>query len=81
MEPSASTQRVLRAAYAAAPASAQDGDAYVTVDGESASGVKEGTWGLWNDSGAYEGTETFVGDSYDWDCLLYTSSGSRMHAS
>ena len=64
-ETSASTQRVLRTAYAAAPASAQDGDAYVTVDGESASVVKEGTWGLWNDSGAYEGTETFVGDSYD----------------
>lgn len=67
-ETSASTQRVLRAGYAGRPCiPAQDGDAYVTVDGESESVVKEGTWGLWNDSGAYEGTETFVGDSYDWE--------------
>ena len=80
MEPSASTQRVLRAAYAAAPASAQDGDAYVTVDGESASVVKEGAWGLWNDSGAYEGTETFVGDSYDWEgaSLSLTFTGTQV---
>ena len=79
-ETSASTQRVLRAAYAAAPASAQDGDAYVTVDGESASVVKEGAWGLWNDSGAYEGTETFVGDSYDWEgaSLSLTFTGTQV---
>ena len=52
----------------------------MTVDGESASVVKEGAWGLWNDSGAYEGTETFVGDSYDWEgaSLSLTFTGTQV---
>ena len=79
-ETSASTQRVLRAAFSAAPASTQDETAYVKVDGESESVVKEGTWGLWEDSKAYEGTETFVGDSYDWEgaSLSLTFTGTQV---
>ena len=46
---------------------AENSDLLIKVDGEDASVVKEGTWGMWPDSAAYQSTETFVGDSYDWE--------------
>ena len=50
------------------------------IDGEDGGVEKTGTWGLWKDSKAYAGTETFVGDSYPWQdaSISYTFTGIQV---
>lgn len=70
-EPTPSASR-----FSAIARAAKDSGEWSKVDGEDASVTKEGEWGLWKDSNAYEGTESFVEkDSWQNTSLSFTFSG------